>query len=126
MNFLNLESNVYYFFSCFLQTLTSPRKSLTPNRLGLHNAASTPQRVDKNKLTVNNFSSPVIDLADEKPPNGMFRRDSFHDSGSDTEFDEPFFNFEDESNDAEELYADALMDELKKLQVLSICHLSSF
>ncbi|KAK3746376.1 hypothetical protein QZH41_018195 [Actinostola sp. cb2023] len=100
-----------------IKTLTSPRKSLTtPNRLAL-SAASTPNRGDKGKLSISKLvNSPVIDLADEKPPNGLFRRDSFHDSGSDSEFDEPFFNFEDDQNDAEELYADALMDELKKLQ----------
>ena len=47
----------------------------------------------------------------------MFRRDSFNDSGSDSEFDEPFFNFDSEECDAEEQYAEALRDELKKLQV---------
>ncbi|XP_031571962.1 kinesin-like protein KIF15 isoform X2 [Actinia tenebrosa] len=102
-----------------IKTLTSPKKSFTPNRLTPHSAASTPKRSSKkslNKLVVN---SPVIDLADEKPPNGLFRRDSFHDSGSDGEFDEPFFNFDDDQMDAEELYSETLMDELKKLQEMN-------
>ena len=57
----------------------------------------------------------MINIADEKPPNGLIRRDSFNDS--DSEFDEPFFNFDSEEIDAEERYSEALMDELKKLQV---------
>lgn len=56
-------------------------------------------------------------IVDEKPPNGVFRKDSFNESGSDSEFDEPFFNFDSEEYDAEEQYAEALRDELKKLQV---------
>lgn len=103
----------------FLQSLTSPRKILnTPNRLSPRSAASTPKRSPavgrKSKL-----SSPVIGTPDEKPKpqNGLVRRDSFHDIGSDSEMDDPFFNFDSEEMDDEELYAESLLEELKKQQV---------
>ena len=64
-------------------------------------------------------SSPVIGTPDEKPkpPNGLIRRDSYHDVGSDSDTDEPFFNFDSEEMDDEELYCESLLEELKKQQV---------
>ena len=61
----------------------------------------------------------MIGAPDEKPkpPNGLIRRDSFHDIGSDSEMDEPFFNFDSDEMDDEELYAESLLEELKKQQV---------
>ncbi|KAJ7374653.1 Kinesin-like protein kif15 [Desmophyllum pertusum] len=72
-----------------IKSLTSPRKLLhTSNRLSPRTAASTPKRtpgIRKSKL-----ASPVIGTPDEKPkpPNGLIRRDSFNDIGSDSEMDE--------------------------------------
>ena len=53
-----------------------------------------------------------------KPPNGLIRRDSFNELGSDSELDEPFFNFDSEELDDEELYCESLLEELKKQQVM--------
>lgn len=104
-----------------IKSLTSPRKILnTPNRLSPRSAASTPKRSPavgrKSKL-----SSPVIGTPDEKPKpqNGLVRRDSFHDIGSDSEMDDPFFNFDSEEMDDEELYAESLLEELKKQQEMN-------
>lgn len=103
----------------FFQSLTSPRKLLQTNRLSPYSAASTPKRSPatnrKSKLT----SSPVIGTPDEKPkpPNGLIRRDSYNEIGSDSEMDEPFFNFDSEEMDDEELYCESLLEELKRQQV---------
>ena len=61
----------------------------------------------------------MIATPDEKPKaqNGLIRRDSFHDIGSDSEMDDPFFNFDSEEMDDEELYTESLLEELKKQQV---------
>lgn len=107
--------------SCTSQTLTTPRKVHTPNRLVTRGTSSTPKRGSPSNLRhrphrkLNTPDNSFI--VDEKPPNGVFRKDSFNDSGSDSELDEPFFNFDSEECDAEEQYAEALRDELKKLQV---------
>lgn len=105
--------------SVLFQSLTSPRKLLlSSNRLSPRSAASTPKRSPatnrKSKL-----ATPVIGTPGEKPkqPNGLIRRDSFHDIGSDSEMDEPFFNFDSEEMDDEELYSESLLEELKKQQV---------
>lgn len=110
--------------SLSFQSLTSPRKLLlTSNRLTPGSAASTPKRSPvinrKSKL-----ASPVIGTPDEKlkQPNGLIRRDSFHDIGSDSDMDEPFFNFDSEDMDDEELYSESLLEELKKQQVCCWCH----
>ncbi|XP_048576584.1 kinesin-like protein KIF15 isoform X2 [Nematostella vectensis] len=100
-----------------IKTLTSPRKSPNSKRLTPQSAAKSKRG---NPLTprgndINRLNSPVISLDEEKPPSWLKRRDSFHDT-SDSEFDEPFFDFEGDDMDAEEIYSEALMDELKKLQ----------
>lgn len=53
----------------------------------------------------------------QRPPNGLIRRDSYNDIASDSEMDEPFFNFDSEEMDDEELYCESLLEELKKQQV---------
>ena len=101
------------------QSLTSPRKLLlTSNRLSPLSAASTPARSPATKRK-SKLASPVIGAPDEKlkQPNGLIRRDSYHDSGSDSEMDEPFFNFDSEEMDDEELYSESLLEELRKQQV---------
>ena len=102
-----------------LQSLTSPRKLLQPNRLSPLTAASTPKRSPANSRKSKLTSTPVIGTPDEKPkpPNGLIRRDSYHDVGSDSDTDEPFFNFDSEEMDDEELYCESLLEELKKQQV---------
>lgn len=126
----NLEANWSFLLSCvmkllclviFSQSLASPRKLIQPNRLSPHTAASTPKRspasIRRSKLA--SSSSPVIGTPDEKPkpPNGLIRRDSYEQGGSDSEMDEPFFNFDSEDMDDEELYCESLLDELKRQQV---------
>ena len=103
----------------FLQSLTSPRKLIQPNRLSPHTATSTPKRTPATSRISKLASSPVIGTPDEKPkpPNGLIRRDSYHDLGSDSDTDEPFFNFDSEDMDDEELYCESLLEELKKQQV---------
>ena len=101
------------------QSLTSPRKLLlTSNRLSPLSAASTPQRSPASNRK-SKLATPVIRTPDEKlkQPNGLIRRDSFHDIGSDSEMDEPFFNFDSEEMDDEELYSESLLEELRKQQV---------
>ncbi|XP_020614830.1 kinesin-like protein KIF15 isoform X3 [Orbicella faveolata] len=104
-----------------IKSLTSPRKVLlTSNRLSPRSAASTPKRSPANNRK-SKLASPVIGTPDEKPkqPNGLIRRDSFHDIGSDSEMDEPFFNFDSEEMDDEELYSESLLEELKKQQEMN-------
>ncbi|XP_074616499.1 kinesin-like protein KIF15 isoform X1 [Acropora palmata] len=106
-----------------IKSLTSPRKLIQPNRLSPHTAASTPKRspasIRRSKLV--SSSSPVIGTPDEKPkpPNGLIRRDSYEQVGSDSEMDEPFFNFDSEEMDDEELYCESLLDELKRQQEMN-------
>ncbi|XP_067053138.1 kinesin-like protein KIF15 isoform X3 [Acropora muricata] len=106
-----------------IKSLTSPRKLIQPNRLSPHTAASTPKRspasIRRSKLA--SSSSPVIGTPDEKPkpPNGLIRRDSYEQVGSDSEMDEPFFNFDSEEMDDEELYCESLLDELKRQQEMN-------
>ena len=95
--------------------MATPKK-MTPNKL--NTPKGTPIRGLNRTPPSGRLNSPIINLSDEKPPMSMLKRkDSFNDSGSDSEFDEPLFNFDSDSKDAEELYAEALTDELKKLQV---------
>ncbi|KAL9974095.1 hypothetical protein ACROYT_G011096 [Oculina patagonica] len=104
-----------------IKSLTSPRKLLhSSNLLSPRSAASTPKRSPSNNRK-SKLSSPVIGTPDEKPkpPNGLIRRDSFHDIGSDSEMDEPFFNFDSEEMDDEELYCESLLEELKKQQEMN-------
>ena len=56
-------------------------------------------------------------ILDEIPPNGVLRdrRDSYHDL-NDPDLDDQFFKFDSESPDDEEIYAETLMEEVKKLQ----------
>ena len=106
--------------SVSFQSLSSPRKLLlSSNRLSPRSAASTPKRSPANNRKSKLAPSPVIGTPDEKlkQPNGLIRRDSFHDIGSDSEMDEPFFNFDSEEMDDEELYSESLLEELKKQQV---------
>ena len=51
------------------------------------------------------------------PPKGVLqnRRDSYHDL-NDAEFDESLFKFDADVPDDEEMYAETLMEEMKKLQ----------
>ncbi|CAH3020308.1 unnamed protein product, partial [Porites evermanni] len=104
-----------------IKSLTSPRKLLQPNRLSPLTAASTPKRSPANSRKSKLTSSPVIGTPDEKPkpPNGLIRRDSYHDVGSDSDTDEPFFNFDSEEMDDEELYCESLLEELKKQQEMN-------
>lgn len=104
-----------------IKSLTSPRKLLQPNRLSPHTATSTPKRSPATSRKSKLASSPVIGTPDEKPkpPNGLIRRDSYNDIGSDSEMDEPFFNFDSEEMDDEELYCESLLEELKKQQEIN-------
>ena len=76
-----------------------------------------------NKESFENTDPNLIDSKEQAPPtanskqNGsVLRQDSLNDDDDDDE-ENPFFNFHNESKDAEELYSEALLDELKQLQV---------
>ena len=100
----------------------------TPRRgSSLHNNNKSLETAKRNLLNAsiqNNSTteSPQF-ITEEKPltpvsENGLMRRDSLNESDDDEE-DDPFFDFHTVSMDAEEVYTEALMDELKKLQVNS-------
>ncbi|XP_068722534.1 kinesin-like protein KIF15 isoform X2 [Montipora capricornis] len=106
-----------------IKSLTSPRKLIQPNRLSPHTAASTPKRspATRRRSKLASSSSPVIGTPDEKPkpPNGLIRRDSYEQVGSDSEMDEPFFNFDSDEMDDEEFYCESLLEELKRQQEMN-------
>lgn len=106
-----------------IKSLASPRKLIQPNRLSPHTAASTPKRspATRRRSKLASSSSPVIGTPDEKPkpPNGLIRRDSYEQVGSDSEMDEPFFNFDSDEMDDEEFYCESLLEELKRQQEMN-------
>ena len=56
--------------------------------------------------------------SDLKQNGSITRQDSLNDIDADDDDDEnPFFDFHTESKDAEELYTEAVLEELKQLQV---------
>ena len=63
---------------------------------------------------------PPAVLSTPKQNGSLLRQDSLNDiDGDDDDEDNPFFDFHSESKDAEEVYSEALLDELKQLQVCS-------
>ena len=82
----------------------------------------TPRKNLFNKGSTENTGQNLMDLKEKVPTtvnpkeNGsLSRQDSLNDDDDDEE--NPFFDFHNESKDAEELYSEALLDELKQLQV---------
>ena len=87
----------------------------------------TPRTTLFNKESAENTDPNVIDSNEQatvavnaKQNGSLPRQDSLNDVDDDDDEENPFFDFHNESKDAEEIYSEALLDELKQLQVALI------
>ena len=100
---------------------STPLRSKDLRSSGLN---GTPRTNLFSKDSNENSDSNLIESKEKVPAtvnpkqNGPFsRQDSLNDMDDEDEEENPFFDFQSESKDAEELYSEALLDELKQLQV---------
>ncbi|XP_065064430.1 kinesin-like protein KIF15 isoform X2 [Rhopilema esculentum] len=121
-----------------IKTLTSPQRLGTPIRFGsthkstplrtkdLKNASmnGTPKKNLFNNDSTENTDSNIIDTSKSttcqsgtKQNGTLPRRDSLNDIEDEDE-ENPFFDFHSETKDAEEIYTEAMMEELKQLQAV--------
>ena len=89
----------------------------------------TPKKNLFNNDSTENTDSNIIDTSKSttcqsgtKQNGSLPRRDSLNDIEDEDE-ENPFFDFHSESKDAEEIYTEAMMEELKQLQVSITCEL---
>jgi len=122
-----------------IKTLTSPQRFGTPLRMGSGLKSTpisktgrssglngTPRTTLFNKESAENTDPNVIDSNEQatvavnaKQNGSLPRQDSLNDVDDDDDEENPFFDFHNESKDAEEIYSEALLDELKQLQAVN-------
>lgn len=76
----------------------------TPKAKLFSNGNADPKSIESHKST-------------PKQNGSLTRQDSLNDIDDDDDEENPFFDFHTESKDAEELYSEALLEEVKQLQV---------